>query len=370
MGIDIRNRDIYGREGILNVNGLKIKTPNYLPNQKDINSLSGSPFVKTSNFPDVEVGTYTHWINLQSIVSISESLEKYNQTRYYLKSNLKKMEKLNVKRKLLHFEFSRDVSTLSQSQLYTLFKLQDDVGADIIEIPNLSAAVNEYKQVLEKADKWRRSKGIDKMLMGIAKDSPDIPMLKDETKIIDCVGANLKKENPTLLFAIRNLLKQEDIWIHAFSVPRSFRAVKWNGTLSVLLNYYGIDTISAQVGHPKGARNYMLQLQGMTEDQKIEESQASRYFNPTDYSTLRSKDIIHDHNLSEFCNCPVCQKNNIDNIVKNVDTANANIRSHEVFAYKNESSNYQTAIRKNVSDEYFNSKKYAKEIESKFRGQS
>ena len=368
MVIDIKNRDVSGREGVLDIEGIKIKTPNYLPNQKDIDGLVKSPFVNDSNFPNVDIGVYVHWLDLQKITSISGKAEKYNQSKYYLKSKLKDMEIVGVKRKLLHFELGSDVPTLSEQQLSVLFNLQNDVGADIIEVPNLFP-INEYEHVLDIANEWRHSEDVKKDLMGIANEGFDIAMLKDKTNIVDCIGVNLKKENPPLLFAIKNYLKQEDIWIHAFSVPRSFRAVGWNGTLTVLLNNYGIDTISTKVGHPKGSRNYRFTFEGMTEEQKIKELQKSRYFNPTDYSTLRFKDIISDLKLSKFCNCPVCQGNSISTLLENTDTVNANIRSHEVFAYMNESGNYQAEIKQKVSNAYFNSKRYAKEIESRLRVQ-
>ncbi|AKB75660.1 hypothetical protein MSLAZ_2399 [Methanosarcina lacustris Z-7289] len=369
MVIDIKNIDVSGRGGVLDIDGIKIKTPNYLPNQKDINSLIKSPFVNGHNFPNVNVGTYTKWLDSQKIVLISENLENYKKIKYALRSEIKKMDKAGVKRKLLHFEFYNDVLTLSGKQLDILLKLQAEVGADVIEIPN-KFSIDDYKRVLDRADKWRRSEGIEKELMGIANSGSDIEMLKDKTEIISCVGANLKKEDRPLLNAIRDYLKQEDIWVHAHSVPRSYSAVGWNGTLSVLLNYYGVDTISTAVGNPKGARRFILEYNEMNEEQKMDVAQDSRYFNPIDYSTLQCRNIVNDTRLSNFCNCPVCQENSVDTIVKNTTTANANIRSHEVFAYQNESSNYQTEIKKNLSNDYFNSKKYATEIASLFRTQS
>jgi hypothetical protein len=365
MVIDIKNRDIGGREGVLDIDGVKIRTPDYLPNQKDINNLKSSPFVNDRNFPNIDVGVYNHWLSAEKITLISGDIKKYNYTKRYLKSKLNIMANAGVKRKLLHFEFYSDVTTLSGQQLDTLLKLQNDVGADVIEIPN-TFPIKEYKIILDRADKWRHSEGIEKDLMAIANEGYEIEMLKDKTNIISCVGTNLKNENtPPLLSAIKNYLKPEDIWVHAFSVPRSFRVVGWSGTLSVLLNYFGIDTISSMVIHPEGARNYRFRFEAMNEEQKIEESQDIKYFNPMDYSTLKLKYMSNNICLSKFCNCPVCQKNNIDTITKNIDTINANIHSHEVFAYKNEASNYQTSIIQNVSEEYLNSKKCAKEILSR-----
>lgn len=366
MVIEIKNADIGGREGVLDIEGMKIKTPDYLPNQKDINVLKNSPFVSSTNFPNVDVGTYIHWLNLQTLTSISGSSKKYNDTKNYLKSRLKLMTDSGVKRKLLHFEFDKSVPTLSGQKLDVLFQLQDDVGADVIEIPNLFST-DEYKKVLDRASEWRRFKGIEKELMGIANEGSDVKILKDKNNTISCIGVNLKRENSPLLFAIKNYLKQEDIWVHAFSVPRSYRAVKWKGTLGVLLNYYGIDTISTKTAHPKSSRNYMFQIESKTEEEKSEQSQDSKYFNPIDYSTLKCKNMNTDLELSKFCNCPVCRNNTVSTVVQDFDTANANIRSHELFAYKSESHNYQDKIKQNASDGYFNSKKYAKEIAVRFR---
>lgn len=366
MVIDIKNRDVGGREGVLDINGTKIKTPDYLPNQKDINSLKESPFVSSSNFPSMDIGTYIHWLSRETLELVSTSSKKYNDTKNYLRSQIKPMTDSGVKKKLLHFEFDSSVQTLSGQELDVLFQLQDDVGADIIEIPNL-CSTGKYEKVLDRAYEWRHVKGIEKELMGIANEGFDIKVLKDKTNKISCIGVNLRKENSPLLFAIKNDLKQEDIWIHAFSVPRSYRVIKGKGTLSVLLNYYGIDTISTRTAHPKSVRNYMFQIGSKTEEEKNEQSQGSKYFNPTDYSTLKCKNIDNDEKLSRFCDCPICQNNNASTIIQNFDTAIANIRSHELFAYKKESCNYQDQIKQNISDEYFNSKKYAKEIEARFR---
>ncbi|WP_292378396.1 hypothetical protein [Methanosarcina sp. UBA289] len=361
MAIDIKNRDMGGREGSLNINGIKIQTPDYLPNQKDITSLIDSSFVNNSNFPNIDVGVYTQWIDKQTLLLISGNLDEYNKVKKSINSGLKPMKDAGVKRKLLHFEFGSDVETLSGQEVDILLQLQDDVGADVIEIPNLFST-EEYKTVLDRAYEWKHFEGIGKELMGIANEGFDINLLRNKTDIISCIGASLRRENRPLLFAIKNQLSPMNIWVHAFSVPRSFRVVNWDGTMSVLLNYYGIDTMNTGIAHPNSAKRFGIQMGCMTDKQKIEQSLESRYFNPVDYSTFKCKNIKNHLKLNTFCNCPICQNNSIDTILQDVDTVYANFRAHEVFSYKKESSNYQNEIGKNVSDDYFNSKKYAKEI--------
>jgi queuine/archaeosine tRNA-ribosyltransferase len=365
MVITIGNRDDYGREGVLNINGLEIETPTYLPNQREINNINECPFKNGENFPNIGLGTYIHWLDLQKIITISEDEGKYKQTKDYLKSKLKQMGNAGIKRKLLHFEFYNDISLLPINKIDFLLKLQHDVGADVIEIPNIYST-EEYERVLDRAINWQKSESVDKELMGIANTGYDIENLKNKTNIINCLGINLKKESPALLFPIRQYLKQENVWVHAFSVPRSFKIVGGNGTLTVLLNYYGIDTISTFVQHPKGLGSYFVKLDGMDEDQKIEKSMDLKYFNPNDYSTTRCRDMANDVQLSKFCKCPVCQSNTIGTLMQNTNTLNSNLRSHEVFAYMYESSNYQNEIKHKTSDKYFNSKKYAKEIAHRF----
>jgi hypothetical protein len=202
--------------------------------------------------------------------------------------------------------------------------------------------------------------------MGIVNEWNDINLLTNKTDIISCIGASLRRENRPLLIAIKNYLKPMDIWVHAFSVPRSFRVVNWDGTIGVLLNYYGIDTMSTVVAHPNSAKGFGIQMGCMNDEQKVEQSLDSRYFNPMDYSTFKCKNIDNNLKLSVLCDCPICRNNTIDTIVQNVDTAYVNMKSHDVFSYKNESRNYQGEIKQSVSDTYLTSKKYAKEITVRF----
>lgn len=361
MVINIKHRDSFGRVGVLDINGVKINTPNYLPNQKDIDSLIKSPFVDKSNFPDIDISVYVHWLDKQEIDSISKSVNKYDEAKKDLVSKLKNCNIIGTKQNLIHFKFKKDVDPLSEKQIHVLLDLQNDVGANIIEIPNVCYK-SEYENILNKAKEWRLSKGINKELMGIANEWYDVITLKNKINLVNCVGIDFKNENRPLLSAIKVNLKPLDIWMHAFSVPRSFKTVKWDGSLSVLLNDYGIDTISMKVGQPKNSQRYIIKMKEMTKEQKIQENMKLRYFNPADYSTFRISEILSDKNLSNSCNCPVCRGNSTKTILDDIDTAYINLRSHEVFAYINESSNYQKEITNRTSDKYFNSKKYAKEI--------
>jgi hypothetical protein len=132
MVITIENMDIGGREGVLDIKGTKIKTPDYLPNQKDITSLVDSPFVNNSNFPNVDVGVYTQWVDKQTMLLIFENLDEYNKIKKSINSGLNPMKAAVVKRKLIHFEFGNNVETLSGQEIDILLRLQDDVGADVI----------------------------------------------------------------------------------------------------------------------------------------------------------------------------------------------------------------------------------------------
>jgi hypothetical protein len=91
----------------------------------------------------------------------------------------------------MHFEFYNGIETLTGQQLDVLLKLQYDVGADVIEIPNLFS-IDDYRRVIDNANQFCRAQGFNKELMGIANEGWDIYLLKSKIGTIDCIGANLK----------------------------------------------------------------------------------------------------------------------------------------------------------------------------------
>jgi queuine/archaeosine tRNA-ribosyltransferase len=116
----------------------------------------------------------------------------------------------------------------------------------------------------------------------------------------------------------------------------------------------------------KGAQAFMAQKSEKSNDELYQMATNSRYFSPPDYSThtfgyLQSQHG-DDYRLSTSCKCPICQHNTIRSILENFEEANSNSRAHHVISYRNEAKNFQKALHDNETDEFIDSKSFAKRI--------
>jgi predicted DNA-binding protein YlxM (UPF0122 family) len=240
--------------------------------------------------------------------------------------------------------------------------MQKNLEMDAITIPNVFNNW-DYSRAIDFSCKWLKNERLDKPLMAIACNENHAKVIKDNKDKIDCIGINLRKENIPLLYFIRENLKKENIWIHSFMTPRSYSQAEYNGTLGILINFFGVDSISPEVGHPKSSQYFKYLEDKKTPEEKAEEANGNKYFNPKDYSNYNFKYLKEqygeDYSLSNFCDCEVCEKNSISDIISDFESTFAHSRSHDIFSNIIESHKFHESIVEKNPAKYISQKKYA-----------
>jgi len=358
------NNDGLCREGILAFDNVEIQTPLYAPTRSEWDNLNYSPYVEREDYRGVKMGILGYWLNQYSIDRITSDSQAYSSLKYYLKRRISALE---TPVKLLHFDFYSEVETLGIASLKLLLRLQNDIGVDSVEIPNSSSFVWDYSMAIDKANKWKTNENIERPLMGIATEPRDVVILASKISQIDSIGASLRKENFPLLYKLEETIKPlDDVWIHGFSTPRSYRKISWTGTLGMFLNIYGIDTVNSLIQHSAGIKNFILTQQEKTEDELLESSYNLKYFKPGDYSTFKYETLEaqngSDYRLSNYCNCPVCQNNTLKSLVSDFELSAINTRAHEAISHLNESKSLRKKISDNESNLYLTSKEFARKL--------
>ncbi|WP_286879033.1 MULTISPECIES: hypothetical protein [Methanoculleus] len=366
----VETLDSKGREGTLEIESISIPTPNYIPTRNEFFNLQHSEYVERKNYSDVDIGVHVQWLDAEKIHEIKSGGDAFNKYKSYVQGRLKV---LDVPLKMVHFDFDKTVTDLDATTLKLLLTLQAQIGTNIIEIPNLGRKGWNYRMAVEKAAEWRSGKEIDAPLMGIACEPTDVYTLKSQLGQVDCIGVNLRRNNFPLLYAIEEELKPlDDVWVHGFGTPRSYRQVRGAGTLGVLVNSFGVDTVSSQVAHPGTSRRFAIQRENMTEREVLESAPGTKYFSAQDYSTTRYESMIAEHgsgfSLSHLCSCPVCGRNTLKSIVSKADTTYQNTISHEVLSHLKEAKAFKRKIVNNESSEYLASKAFAQALANRRNG--
>lgn len=365
----IENQDELGREGLLEIEEHEINTPYYIPTSNEFNQLNGCQFVNDNDYRDIQIGECVYWLNRDTLERMIRSNDTYFNLRRYLRSKLDNMQ-TNVK--LLHFEFYSEIKTLNISELERLLNLQNEVGASVIEIPNMFRHDWNYDTIITISNQWKTNNNIEKSLIGLACDSEDITLLASRREKVEGFGINLRQEPILKLYQSEEQLAPLGKWVHTYSTPRTYRQVVNSiGTLGILINNFGIDTLSSSVSNPKSMTNYILTREDMNEEQREEEANNLKYFSPLDYSTQTYNRLIstynEDYRLSDFCNCPVCRGNTLSSMALDYDLTSCNTRSHEVLAHYNEANNFRNSIRNNETREYIESKEFARQLSERHR---
>jgi hypothetical protein len=359
---DVEKSTEDGRIGKLEIGGRKVETPANLPTNKELTYLKKSPFVGQDDMDQFQMGVLVEWFDGDRVKRVRNETGVYSSMKGYLASKIKEMD---TPVSALHFEFGSDVDNISDDELNGLLKLQNDLEMDLLEIPNPALGVG-YSQALEAAAKWKKENGVDKPLMAVIANMETIDTILGNIDKVDSCGLSFRSPQIPLLERVKEKITPQNIWIHAFSVPRAYRQVDWEGTLGILNNYYGIDSFSHYVGHPSFAQRYFLMMEDMGEDEKAERAQSGRFFVLDNYGTPRlaamEKEYGPDHELSEFCKCSVCQKNTLENLLADYDFTFYNSRAHGNLANTAESANFRKSVENDEERNYIDSKEYAKKI--------
>jgi len=358
----IDHLDKSGRSGKLDLDGIKIDTPTILPTKNEGKDLIASPYLKPNDIKDFKVGVHTQWIWLDKLSQL-RSTKGYNYVLRYVTSQVKEIP---TSKKMLHFEFGRDVDTLDTLSLDLLLQLQLQSGANVIEVPNSYHLNVNYNDTLDHAINWHRGLKVDIPLMGLICDDRDVPTLKSKIKDLNCFGLSMRRESIPLLYQIRNELKKEAKWIHSFSTHKAYSAVRREGTLGPLINFFGIDTLSTYVVHPFGIKKFIAETLEEGKQAKQARADQTTFFNPQDYGKPKYDDLAttygKTHPLSNFCPCPVCKNNTIGTITSNYLRTFHNTRVHEIVSYSNESKRFRKELDTGNPETYIKNRNYPSQI--------
>jgi hypothetical protein len=360
--LDVEATTDNGRIGKLTIGGVKVETPSNLPTNKELHYMSESPFTTTDDLDKLKFGVLVEWFDNERIKKLKKKGDARASLVGYIKRKIKQMS-TNVN--VLHFEFGTDVKKIDQDETTAFLKLQEDLKMNAIEVPH-PPQVKNYAEMLAWGAAWKNKEAVDEPTMGIITDLDTIEDILNNVKTIDCCGIHLRSPQTPLLERIKEKLKPTKLWIHAFATPHSYRQVDWEGTLGILNNYYGIDSFSHSVPHPKSSRYFYLKTEKMDDEEKLESAQEGRFFVPVNYATprLSKLEVEHGpgHSLSEFCGCGVCSKNTIETLLSDYEYTYFNSRAHENLANALESAEFRKSVKDGEDKEYIESKEYAKKI--------
>lgn len=354
-----------GRNGKITIDKKEIYTPMYIPSRSDFLQLTRSDYVKKEYIESIDMGVHEEYFNLDRMKKIKNEKKIFKRVENTIWS---KTDEIASPRKILNFEFSPDVTKIKSDYLRLLLEIQHKLDLSTITIPNTFNDWN-YREAINYSYKWKKQESIDKPLMAIVCNESHLNTVEKNLTKIDAVGINLRRENIPLLYYVREKLKQKEIWVHSFMTPRRYNVANYDGTLGILINFFGIDTISPLVVHPETSKMFKYKSDQKSPEEKEEEAGKNKYFNPIDYGCYDFNNLENvygsRYSLSHFCDCEVCEKNTIGEITSDYEFTFVHSRSHDVFSNIIESHKYHESIEDEECTKYFNNKVHAKKIINK-----
>ena len=353
--------DTNGRQGVLDIGGDHVMTPAYVASDEICHGMG--EFSGESRCHNTNIGEYDLWMQRSDVERIrlhpdeKEAMEE---------AACEKINRMQSPVKMLHFNFFTDVAGLHKETFVDLLRLQYRAGANTIEIPRVFSDTQAYEKSVLAALEWQQNTWSETPLMGIARTPEDLLMLEHYLPQLGGIGIDCRRFNKPLLYQVKKMLKKQDVWVHAFSVPLQYREVQNRGTLGMLINWFGVDTVNT-IALSDTVREYFVGILSRIEGrEKVDVMKKTRYFAPCDYSTFTFGDLGErygeDLKLSRFCDCPVCRDLTIGGAVENLPELYRMNHVHRAFAYYGESEKYQRALINNETDLFFEGKPFAAEI--------
>ncbi len=353
--------DVNGRQGVLDIGGGHVMTPAYVASDEVCHAMEVVPGSARCGTP--VVGEYDIWMQRSDIERICLRREKKEAME---EASCEQMNRMQSPAKLLHFNFFTDVTGLHKETFVDLLRLQYRAGANVIEIPRVFSDTQAYERAVQDALEWQQNTWSETPLMGIARTSEDLLMLQNYLPQLGGIGIDCRRFDKSLLYQVKKTLKKQDVWVHAFSVPLQYREVQNEGTLGMLINWFGVDTVST-VALSDTVRQYFAEfLSRMGEQERVEVMKRTRYFAPCDYSTFTFGKLEECYGegqkLSRFCDCPVCRDLTIEGAAEKLPELYMMNHVHRAFAYAEGSEKYQRALINNETDLFLEGKPFAAEI--------
>ena len=360
--------DANGRQGVLDIGGGRVMTPAYVASDEvcqAMREVSGDPRSHSTS-----IGEYDLWMQRSDIECIrlrpdeKEAMED---------AACERLGRMQSPAKMLHFNFFTDIAGLHKETFVDLLRLQYRAGANAIEIPRVFCDTQVYERAVQAALEWQQHTWIETPLMGIARTPEDLAMLEECLPRLGGIGIDCRRFDKSLLYQVKKTLKKQDVWVHAFSVPLQYREIQNQGTLGMLINWFGVDTVNT-VALSDTVRQYFNNgISGMGGQDVAEFRKKTRYFAPCDYSTFTFEKLVErygeEQRLSRFCNCPVCRDLTIGGAVENLPDFSRMNHVHSAFAYSGEAEKYQRALINNETDLFLGDKPFAAEIIRRYSGE-
>jgi hypothetical protein len=348
------------RSGILDIEGYDIETPTNILTNTDLGALREFSYVNESYYKSLrKFGIHTKWVT----EPLTNKLKRLHDDNYedFRKTLERSFPKRPFKTKVINFEIPNYVEILNERVLLRLLKAQIELKCDIIQIPNFLKNKN-YTRILDDSIPYIKKHANGIPIMATVHDNYHFDAISKHIKDIDCIGLNFKEQKvlPKIITRLRQFLKKNGDkveWIHGFSTPRDYDLLMNDGTPGIAINKFRIDSLSFHVGSGFG---------GTITRESVGKH---RYYNPKDNGTPKWNSMSkwtdgQDLDLSEYCPCPLCNKNSMVDVLDNYTIESKFSRAHEAISYKNESQRLRNLIgdSKKPSSDYIESKEYIQDF--------
>ena len=353
--------DPNGRQGVLDIGGDHVMTPEYVPSDEVYHAMGDIPV--GAGWRKSCISEYDLWVQRSDIGRI----RLYPEEKAVMEgAACEQMDRLQSSVKMLHFNFFSDIVQLEKETVIDMLRLQYRAGADVIEIPHVFCDAHAYERVVRHALEWQQHTTSETPLMGIARTTADLSMLDHYLPKLGGIGIDCRQFNKPLFCQVRKTLKCRDVWVHAFSAPLQYHEVQNRGTLGMLINWFGVDTVNTTALNDH-VRQYFTGILSRMRGQEVADLvKKIRYFAPSDYSTctfgMMEERYGPEGQLSAFCDCPVCRGLTIGDAVENLQDLYLMNQVHRAFAYCGESQKYRHALIHNTTDPFIDAKPFAAEI--------
>lgn len=356
--------DPNGRQGVLNIGRGHVMTPAYVPSEEVFHAMGDIP--EGARWQQSCISECDLWVQRSDIGRI----RLYPEDKVVMEeAACERMDRMHSAARLMHLNFFSDVAELPKETVVDLLRLQYRAGADVIEIPHAACNTQSYERVVRHALEWQQNSTSETPLMAIARTTADLAMLDHYLPQLGGVGIDCRRFDIPLLSQVRGSLKDRDVWVHAFSPPFQCHGMQNQGTLGMLINWFGVDTVST-TALSEDVRQYFTVLASMMDEQeRAEFVRKNHYFDPSDYSMFTFDTLQElygpEQQLSRFCDCPVCRNKTIGEAMGDLSDFDMKNRLHAAFAYGGEAEKYRRALVHHSTDQFIKTKPFAAEILSR-----
>jgi len=370
--VKVLNKDnrFGGRNVDVSFGSSSFKTPNRTATHKDYYATSSLPHRVTIENP---VSEYVSTFNTTSLDAFLSGNGSFANRKKRITDQSIDIMRYSPIMSTIQVPANRKVT---QDQLM-LFNMLQNQQMDIISIPPFEYKdINEYEKIITQFSEAARSRRQEAMpilplsteLSTFKHEFAALRRLKDIgiCNVIGFAYANPSKYVQQLLEIYSN--REEDIWYHAFGVPRTPRGRK-NVPVAHIheLQNWGLDTFSPEVRDVSYKAIGYLMMQSKT--MKPDDVKCQRYDSPS-LGVFKEPDWIDRYGHDLRCNCPVCKGKDLlsfkDKFTHDLDgNFDPNLlrsadKVHELVSGSKEFGESMEAIKSDDLPAYYNNKEFTK----------